>query len=117
MNQDQINQVKAVVDTFFSLDVEKLIAEFYKDNESLNNIDIGGFSVQELSDSLIKVFYQFKEELDSTYAKSLPYQYNFHNEFGSGNLHSDTNQVIAYIQANQLQIFLHFCRDLYTIKQ
>ncbi len=101
MDQNQVNQVKAVIETYFSLDIEKLIAETYKDQKDLASVKIGEFSVIELAESLNKVFSQFKEELDSTYAKSLPFQYNFQNEFGSGNLHADLNQIVAYIQGNQ----------------
>ncbi len=101
MDQNQINQVKAVIETYSSLDVEKLIADSYKDQKDLDSVKIGEFSAIELVASLNKVFVQFKEELDTTYAKSLPFQYNFHNEFGSGNLHADLNQIIAYIQRNQ----------------
>ncbi len=101
MDQNQINQVKAVIETYYSLDIEKLIADAYKDQKDLAAVKIGEFSAIELVESLNKVFVQFKEELNTTYAKSLPFQYNFQNEFGSGNLHSDLNQIIEYIQGNQ----------------
>jgi DNA repair exonuclease SbcCD ATPase subunit len=101
MDQNQINQVKAVIETYSSLDIEKLIADAYKDQRDLESVKIGEFSAIELAESLNKVFVQIKEELDTTYAKSLPFQYNFHNEFGSGNLHADLNQIVAYIQGNQ----------------
>ena len=101
MNQNQINQVKAVIETYSSLDLEKLMADAYKDQKDLTSVKIGEFSAIELAESLNKVFTQLKEELDTTYAKSLPFQYNFQNEFGNGNLHADLNQIIAYIQANQ----------------
>jgi predicted nucleic acid-binding Zn-ribbon protein len=101
MDQNQINQVKAVIETYSSLDIEKLIADAYKDQKDLASVKIGEFSAIELAESLNKVFIQFREELDTTYAKSLPFQYNFHNEFGSGNLHADLNQIVAYIQGNQ----------------
>lgn len=101
MDQNQINQIKAVVETYSSLDVEKLLAEAYNNQEDLSEVKIGEFSAIELSTSLNEVFHQFKEELNTTYAKSLPFQYNFHNEYGSGNLHADLNQMVAYIQGNQ----------------
>lgn len=101
MDQNQINQVKAVIETYFSLDIKKLIAEVYKSQKDLNTVAIGEFTAIELSASLNKVFTQFKEELTTTYAKSLPFQYNFNNEFGAGNLHADLNQIVAYIQGNQ----------------
>ena len=101
MDQNQINQVKATIETYFSFDVEKLIAEAYRDNEDLSGVKIGEFTVIELVSTLNEVFAQFKEELDTTYAKSLPFQYDFRNEYGSGNLHADLNQIIAYIKGNQ----------------
>lgn len=101
MDQNQINQVKAVIEAYSSLDTEKRIAEAYKDQKDLASVKIGEFTAIELVESLNKVFAHFREELDTTYAKSLPFQYNFHNEFGSGNLHADLNQIVAYIQGNQ----------------
>jgi len=101
MNQDQINQIKAVVETYFSLDVESIMAEAYKDQKSLNSVMIGEFTTQEILNLLNKVFLQFKQEIDSTYAKSLPFQYNFQNEFGNGNCHSDLSQLVAFIQNKQ----------------
>ncbi len=101
MDQNQINQVKATIETYSSIDVEKLVADAFKDHKDFSGVMIGEFSAIELVSSLNKVFSQFKEELDTTYARSLPFQYNFNNEYGSGNLHADLNQIIAYIQANQ----------------
>lgn len=101
MDQNQINQIKAVIETYFSLDTEKQIVEAYKNNKDLNEVKIGEYTAIELYSFLNEVFSQFKEELNTTYAKLLPFQYNFHNEYGSGNLHSDLNQIVAYIKSNQ----------------
>ena len=101
MNQNQINQVKAVLETYFSLDVDQVFADTYKDQKDIENIRIGEFTAPELLSSMNKVFTQLKEEIDTTYAKSLPFQYHFQNEYGNGNLYADLNQIVAYIQAQQ----------------
>ena len=101
MDQNQINQVKATLENYSSIDVEKLIAEAYKDNKDLSSVNIGDFTAIELVSTLNKAFAQLEEELDTTFAKSLPFQYDFRNEYGSGNLTNDLNQIITYIQGNQ----------------
>lgn len=101
MDQNQINQVKSTLENYSSIDVEKLIAEAYKDHKDLSSVNIGDFTAIELALTLNKAFTQLEEELDTTFAKSLPFQYDFRNEYGSGNLTSDLNQIITYIQGNQ----------------
>ena len=101
MNQNQINQVKAVIETYFSLDAEKLMSDAYKNKKDIDSVQFGEFTADELMHSMNLIFKNFKNVLDTTYVKSIPYQYNFQNEYGGGNLHSDLNQIVAYIQANQ----------------
>jgi hypothetical protein len=56
MDQNQINQVKATLENYSSIDVEKLIAEAYKDNQDLSSVNIGDFTAIELVATLNKVF-------------------------------------------------------------
>ena len=42
---------------------------------------------------------QFNEEIDSVYAKALPFQYHFHNEYGNGNLQQDLTNLLNQVKA------------------
>lgn len=99
MNQSQIDQLKGSVDNYFSIDLSELIASAYSETADLNSIKIGEYTAEEFLSLSNKVFSQFKVELDDTYVKALPYQYNFHNEYGNANLHQDLSNYLSLIDA------------------
>jgi len=99
MNQSQINQVKGHLEEFTSIDLADLIAVNFGDNADLMNIKIGEYTAKEYFSTVNKVFGQFLEEIDSPYAKTLPFQYHFHNEYGAGNLHQDLANLLAQIKS------------------
>jgi hypothetical protein len=99
MNQNQINQVKGHIEEFTSIDLANYIAEKFGDNADLMNIKIGEYTAKEYFSTVNKVFGQFSEEIDSPYAKTLPFQYHFQNEYGAGNLHQDLANLLAQIKA------------------
>jgi hypothetical protein len=100
MNQNQKNQVQAQIDQYFQSDIAKLIAASYPDIDEDTAV-IGEYSLKEFLSISNKVFNQFKAELEGTYFKSLPFQYQFQNEFGSGELNGDLSNFNALITSNR----------------
>ena len=115
MNQSQIDQIKGHLEVFSSIDLGKLVAQKYKDSADLNNVVVGEYKAKEFASTVKKLITQFSEEIDSTYAKAMPFQYNFHNEYGSGNLHQDLASLLSNINAQnfpasitQLNKLIHY---------
>lgn len=100
MNQSQIDQVKGHIDSYYSIDLSELLANAYSDHTDLNEAKIGEYTAKEFLSISNKVFNQFREELQGSYIKALPFQYNFHNEYANGNLHQDLSSYIANINAS-----------------
>ncbi|WP_458526907.1 hypothetical protein [Onishia taeanensis] len=99
MNQNQINQVKGVVDEFLSMDIPQHIASKYGEDADLSSVSIGEYSAKEYISQLRKMLAQLNEEIDSLYSKALPFQYHFQNEYGNGNLHQDLSNLLGHIKA------------------
>lgn len=100
MNQGQIAQLNTQVQKYFNIDLASLLSNAYPEAMT-TDVVIGEYSVKEFLSTCNKVFNQFKEELGGGYAKALPYQYQFHNEFGGGDLGSDLANLLAHIENNQ----------------
>lgn len=100
MHQGQVAQVKAHIDKYFQLDIAALIAAAYPD-AGVDELIVGEYSAKEFISISNKVFNQFREEISDTYVKALPYQYQFHNEFGGGDLHSDLANFLAYVETKR----------------
>jgi len=100
MHQGQVTQVKAHIDKYFQMDIAALIAAAYPD-AGVDEFIVGEYSAKEFISISNKVFNQFREELSDTYVKALPYQYQFHNEFGGGDLHSDLANFLAYVETKR----------------
>nr|WP_283626454.1 hypothetical protein [Alteromonas macleodii] len=98
MNAAQANEVRNLIEEYYSIDVAGLISQTYMDSPTLNEVKIGEYSVKEYSSYLNKIFGQFREELNGPYFKALPYTYNFHNEFGSSNLRNDLSAILVNIK-------------------
>lgn len=98
MNAAQANEVRNLLEEYYSIDVAGLISQTYMDSPTLNEVKIGEYSVKEYSSYLNKIFGQFREELNGPYFKALPYTYNFHNEFGSSNLRNDLSALLVNIK-------------------
>lgn len=100
MNQEQKQRVLAQLDPFWKLDIDKRIAEVYKDYTDLSSIAVGYYTVNELSQYSKKVISQFGQVLETPFSNILPFQYQFQNDFGNGNLGDDLTNLNAYIEAN-----------------
>ena len=66
--------------------------------ESFGYSSIGNYSSIEIAQNSNRVAKQLKEEIENGIGFILPFQYQFYNEFGGGNLESDLNSYITYIQ-------------------
>jgi len=100
MNQDQKQRVLAQLDPFWKLDIDKRIAEVYKDYTDLSSIAVGYYTIIELSQYSKKVISQLGQVLETPFSTILPYQYQFQNDFGNGNLGDDLANLNAYIETN-----------------
>lgn len=100
MHQGQVAQVKAHIDKYFQMDIAALIAAAYPD-AGVDELIVGEYSAKEFISISNKVFNQFREEISDVYVKALPYQYQFHNEFGGGDLHSDLANFLAYVETKR----------------
>jgi hypothetical protein len=100
MNQEQKQRVLSLIEPFRKLDIDKRIAESFKDYQDLSSISVGYYNVKELSLYSKKVFNQLGEVLDTPFANILPFQYQFQNDFGNGNLGDDLTNFNALIEAN-----------------
>lgn len=99
MNQNQINQVKGLVDEFLSMDISQHVASQYGENADLASVSIGEYSAKEYISQVRKMLAQFNEEIDSVYAKALPFQYHFQNEYGNGSLQQDLANLLNQVKA------------------
>ncbi|MBI4947298.1 MAG: hypothetical protein HY840_12965 [Bacteroidetes bacterium] len=100
MNQEQKQKVIAQLDPFWKLDIDKRIAEVYKDYQDLSSIVISYYTVAELSAYSKKVISQLGQVLETPFSNILPFQYQFQNDFGNGNLGDDLTNLNAHIEKN-----------------
>ena len=100
MNQEQKQRVLAQLDPFWKLDIDKRIAEVYKDYTNLSSIAVGYYTVSELSQYSKKVISQLGQVLETPFSNILPFQYQFQNDFGNGNLGDDLTNMNALIEVN-----------------
>lgn len=97
MNQEQKQKVVSHLDPFWQLNVEEKLAEAYKDYQDLSSVFIGYYSVEQFNHFSRKMISQLGQALESPLANILPFQYQFQNDFGAGNLESDLANLNAYI--------------------
>ncbi len=100
MNQEQKTKVVSQLQPFWDLDIDKRIAESYKDYTDLSSVVISYYTVTELSTYSKKMISQLGLILETPMANILPYQYNFQNDFGSGNLSDDLANFNGHIGSN-----------------
>ena len=100
MNQDQKTKVSAQLEPFWQLDIDKRIAEVYKDYTDLSSIVISYYTVAEVSAYSKKMVSQLGQILETPMANILPFQYQFQNDFGNGNLGDDLTTFNTHIGSN-----------------
>lgn len=97
MNKNQINKIKDKLDVFSKIDLGKMIAVKYKVGVDLTRILIGEYSVNEYVSAFGEVLKNFREEIDGVYAKAMPFEYHFQNEYGSGDLLQELDALLHEI--------------------
>lgn len=97
METNQILDLNTRIENIHKLDIDSFIAEIFKEQD-ISSIKIGQFSIDDYVSTLKRLLKQFNSEFEEN-GKYLPFQYNFHNEFGNGNLQSDIQSIIN--QLNQ----------------
>lgn len=102
MNTNQINDLKTRISNIEQLDINAIVSDIFK-NKDINNILIGQFTVPKYVSTLKRLLKQFKIEFEEN-GDFLPFQYNYQNEYGNGNLQNDfqnlANQLSAKTQPN-----------------
>lgn len=88
------------LDEFWKLDIDKRIAEVYKDYQDLTTVYIGYYSVTEFTEFSKKAIGQLGQILQSKLLSTLPFQYQFQNDFGAGNLRDDLANFISFCTGN-----------------
>jgi hydroxymethylpyrimidine/phosphomethylpyrimidine kinase len=102
MNINQISDLETRISNIEQLDIETLVATIFSDQD-IESVKIGQFSVPEYVSTVKRLLKQFNSEFTEN-GHFLPFQYNYQNEFGNGNLQSDlqnlASQIGAKTQAN-----------------
>ena len=91
MTQEQKDVILQFCNQIEELDITNIVLNFNVTKVGLYNIEV----FDSLSNRVIK---QLVEELQNGIGIFLPTQYNYQNEFGSGNLETDLQNFITYIQ-------------------
>lgn len=97
MDPQQYNEVISHINSYEDIDLKKLIAEQHA-GQDLRNIKFGSYNATQfyqLSNRMIK---QFKSEFDDGNYVIFPFQYNYQNEFGNGNLINDFANLLTNIR-------------------
>ncbi len=101
MNQQQFDQVSQLLSQVENLDIKKKINEVYASHPNIKEVPISQLKVSEFLRMFNRVSRQLRTELESDMGKLLPFQYNFQNEFGNGNLQNDLSHLFSHINAGQ----------------
>lgn len=100
MTQDQKARIVLLLEPFWQLDIDKRIAETYKDYTDLSSTIVGYYSLSQISEYSKKMISQLGQIIETPLGNILPFQYQFNNDFGGGNLESDLTSLNSYIGSN-----------------
>lgn len=100
MNQEQKKRIVEQLESFWQLDIDKRIAEVYKDYTDLSSVLVSYYSVAEISAYSKKMISQLAQIIETPFSNILPFQYQFQNDFGGGNLADDLTNLNTHIAAN-----------------
>jgi hypothetical protein len=95
MEKNQINNTLQVVSNIEVIGIDKIPEEVFKDQD-ITTINIGTYSVPDYVVAVNRMLKQFKSEFANN-GIYLPFQYNFQNEFGNGNLQNDLQNLLNQI--------------------
>lgn len=90
------------LEEFWKLGIDKRVAEKYnaQDYQDLTTVYIGYYSVAEFTEFSKKTIIQLGKILQSKLFSVLPFNYQFQNDFGAGNLRDDLANFISYCASN-----------------
>jgi len=97
MNRSQIDSILQILSNIENFDIDKIPETIFKDQD-VTIINIGQYTVADYIVTLKRMNKQFKNELSNN-GIYLPFQYNFQNEFGAGNLQTDLQSLLNSINA------------------
>lgn len=100
MTPEHKQSILPQLEEFWKLDLDKRVAESYKDYQDLTTVYIGYYSVTEFTEFSKKAISQLGQILQSKQFSILPFNYQFQNDFGAGNLHDDLVNFIAFCFSN-----------------
>jgi hypothetical protein len=108
MDSNQLQQARLLIDEFFNLDLNESTAAIYDPKIDAESHRVGKYNLAQYKTLVRRVFEHFKAEFKSEIAIRLPYQYNFQNEYGSGNIQSDLRNLINQIIGRQFPPSVQF---------
>jgi hypothetical protein len=97
MNFNQISDLETRISNLEQLDIKTIVATIFNDQD-IESVNIGQFSVPEYVSTVKRLLKQFKSEFKEN-GHFLPFQYNYQNEFGNANLLSDLQNLASQIEA------------------
>lgn len=100
MTPEHKQSILPQLEEFWKLEIDKRIAEVYKDYQDLSTVYIGYYSVTEFTEFSKRAIGQLGQILQSKLFSILPFQYQFQNDFGAGNLRDDLANFISFCTAN-----------------
>jgi hypothetical protein len=95
MTPEHKQNILPLFDEFWKLNIDSKIADTYKDYQDLNTVYIGYYSVTEFSEYSKKAIKQLEQVFKSKLFSTLPFHYQFQNDFGGGNLKDDLSNFIS----------------------
>lgn len=103
MNIAQLQSVLNILDKLEKLDVEKKLVEEFPTESNPAKVNIGHYNGEKFLSFFYRLVAQFKVELKNDALNLLlPFQYNFNNEFGNGNLESDLTNLFNHVNSKNL---------------
>ncbi len=100
MTPDNRQMILPLIEKYKGIELEKKIAETYKNYQDLKTVFIGQYSVTDYVSFSNKAFSIIEQILNSELFSILPFSYQFQNEFGGGNIRDDIANYNAYISQN-----------------
>jgi len=97
MENNQLTDLKNWIKNIQNIPLDEIISAVFVDQD-INAIMIGTLNVADYIKTYKRLFRQFEEELEEN-GKHLPISYNFQNEFGSGNLSSDFQNIHSLVSS------------------
>jgi len=91
MDKNQINSILQILSNIETIDIDKIPEIIFKDQD-ITTVKIGTYILPDYIVALKRLIKQFRAELSDNWTY-LPFQYNFQNDFGNGNLQNDLQSL------------------------